>query len=398
MSKYPASSRVALFSLAVAALLVLPLIQPYTAAAQSGRKPAEKKAEKKTDVQKGAPPGQQGGEQEPPVAKNTPTIKLSTQVVGVDVTVIDKKSHRLITNLNKSNFTIYEDGVKQDITNFSPGDGPVTVVLLLDNGYQNHYFVNYYDPSMAQEIFTSAAGFVQIFMKPGDYAGLVTFAMKPKVIQDFTDDRQVLLGALQSAYNDLLNFHESNIYDALNFVLLGGKAVQLYDEKAGASQYLGLDELEGRSAVLLITTGIDTFSRITYDKAMKIVEGAGVPIFTIGVGNLFFKKYESRMSEDLRSSFLQADNALNTFAKLSGGAYFPMTFEGEIPSIMKTIAALLRSQYSLGYVPSNTRAEGKERKIKVSVDVNGDGQPDDAKLDLRYREKYVEPGGNPKKK
>ncbi|HYL98534.1 MAG TPA: hypothetical protein VEZ90_06230, partial [Blastocatellia bacterium] len=152
---------------------------------------------------------------------------------------------------------------------------------------------------------------------------------------------------------------------------------------------------EGHTAVILITTGIDTFSRITYDKAMKIVSSAGVPIFTIGVGNLWFKKYGDMAGADVRMTFLQAQNALKTFANLTGGAYFDMTFEGEIPGIMKNIAALLRTQYSLGYVPSNTRAEGKERKVKLLVDIDGDGKPDNDRLDLRYRERYIEAGGTP---
>ncbi|HTF38616.1 MAG TPA: hypothetical protein VK651_09920, partial [Blastocatellia bacterium] len=96
-----------------------------------------------------------------------------------------------------------------------------------------------------------------------------------------------------------------------------------------------------------------------------------------------------------RMEFLQAQNGLNTFAKLSGGAYFPMTFESEIPQIMRSIAALLRGQYSLGYSPTNTRREGKDRKLKVDVDIDGDGTPDNKQLDLRYREKYIEPDDNP---
>ena len=93
--------------------------------------------------------------------------------------------------------------------------------------------------------------------------------------------------------------------------------------------------------------------------------------------------------------FLQAQNGLNTFAKLSGGAYFPMTFESEIPQIMRSIEALLRGQYSLGYSPTNTRREGKDRKLKVEVDIDGDGTPDNKQLDLHYREKYIEPDDNP---
>jgi hypothetical protein len=74
-----------------------------------------------------------------------------------------------------------------------------------------------------------------------------------------------------------------------------------------------------------------------------------------------------------------------------------MTFEGEIRTIMNSIQVMLRGQYSLGYNPTNTRREGKERKIKVEVDVDGDGVADNKRLDLKFRERYVEPDDNPKK-
>jgi VWFA-related protein len=318
-------------------------------------------------------------------------------VVNVEATVIDKKSKRLLQNLTKESFTIYEDGVKQETTNFASGGGPVTAVLLIDNGFQNRYWQGYFNPTNTQEIFQSAAGFLRNFVKPDDYVALVTFSLKPKVIQDFTGDREKLYSALVSAYRDLLNFSESNIYDALSFVLTGGKAIQLYEEEAGPSEYVGLQEVEGHTAVVLITTGIDTFSRITYDKALKIVSSAGVPIFSIGVGNLVFKKYEHLYSPERRLEFLQAQNSLRSFSERTGGANFEMTFEGEIPGIMRTIEVLLRNQYSLGYAPSNTRRAGKERKIKLEVDVNGDGKADNDQLELRYRRGYVEPNDNPKK-
>src|SRR5262249_26634319 len=248
--------------------------------------------------------------------------------------------------------------VKQETTNFSTGEGPMTAVLLLENNYRNRYWSNYYDPTFAQEIFQSAATFVQSFVKPADHIAIVTYSMRTKVIQDFTGDGGRLYQAVVAAYRDTLNFSEANIYDALSFVLLGGKAIQLYDEEAGESEYTGVQEVEGHSAVILMTLGIDTFSRITYDKAMKIVARAGVPIFIVGVGNLFFKKYGDFLPAEQRLNFLQAQNGLNTFARLSGGAYFPMTFEGEIRPIMQSISAMLRSQYSLGYSPTNTRREG----------------------------------------
>jgi len=382
----------------VAALLVVLLaasaVPRSSVVAQSGRQPEKKKVEKKTDEKKGTEPQ----EPVPPLPKDfkqEPPIKLSTQVVNVDVTVVDKKSGRLYTNLTKKNFTIYEDGVKQETTNFASGEGPMTAVLLLENNYRNRRWSNYYDPTFAQEIFQSAATFVQGFVKPDDHVALVTFSMRPKVVQDFTGDSGRLYQAVVAAYRDTLNFSEANIYDSLSFVLMGGKAIQLFEEEAGESQYTGLQEIEGHSAVILVTLGIDTFSRLTYDKAMKIVSRAGVPIFIVGVGNLYFKKYGDRLPPETRMEFLQAQNGLNTFAKLSGGTYFPMTFESEIPQIMRSIAVLLRGQYSLGYSPTNTRREGKDRKLKVDVDIDGDGAPDNKQLDLHYREKYIEPDDNP---
>jgi VWFA-related protein len=382
----------------VAALLVILLtasaIPRSSVVAQSGRQPEKKKVEKKTDEKKGTEPQ----EPVPPLPKDfkqEPPIKLSTQVVNVDVTVVDKKSGRLYTNLTKKNFTIYEDGVKQETTNFASGEGPMTAVLLIENNYRNRRWSNYYDPTFAQEIFQSAATFVRGFVKPDDHVALVTYSMRPKVVQDFTGDSGRLYQAVVAAYRDTMNFSEANIYDSLSFVLMGGKAIQLFEEEAGESQYTGLQEIEGHSAVILVTLGIDTFSRLTYDKAMKIVSRAGVPIFIVGVGNLFFKKYGDNLPPESRMEFLQAQNGLNTFAKLSGGAYFPMTFESEIPQIMRSIAALLRGQYSLGYSPTNTRREGKDRKLKVDVDIDGDGTPDNKQLDLRYREKYIEPDDNP---
>lgn len=391
--------RTAAVTILLAVFLTASAVPRSSVVAQSGRQPEKKKVEKKTDEKKGVEQPQ-----EPPLPplskeqKQEPPIKLSTQVVNVDVTVIDKKSGRLYTNLTTKNFTIYEDGVKQETTNFAPGDGPMTAVLLLENNYRNRRYSNYFDPSFYEEIFLSAATFARSFVKPTDHIAVVTYSMKPKVIQDFTGDSNQLYQAVVAAARDRINFSEANIYDSLSFVLLGGKAIQLYDEQAGENQYNGLEEIEGHSAVILITRGIDTFSRITYDKAMKIVASAGVPIFIVGVGNLFFKKYGDNLPPELRLEILQAQNGLNTFAKLSGGAYFPMTFESEIPSIMRNIELMLRSQYSLGYSPTNTRREGKDRKLKVEVDIDGDGAADNKKLTLYYREKYIEPDDTPNAK
>jgi Ca-activated chloride channel homolog len=372
-------------------------------AAQSGRQPPKKKVEKKTEEEKAKEktnPPTENQEPVPPMpkgSKDDPPLKLSTQVVGLEVTVMDKKSGRLIQNLKKKDFIVYEDDIKQEVTNFASGEGPATVVLLIDNAFNHRYFTSYFDPSMAQEIFRSAGGFITNFVKPQDFVAIVTFSMRTKVVQDFTGDANQLYGALMSAARDTLNFSESNVYDALSFVLLGGKSIQLYNEESGLNDYTGLNEVEGHTAVVMITLGVDTFSRITYDKALKIVSNAGVPVFSIGVGNLYYKKNEHRLPPEARLTFLQAFNQMNSFAQRSGGAYYPMTFESEIPQIMRNIELLIRNQYSIGYSPTNSRREGKERKIKLEVDINGDGQPDNKQLEVRHRTRYYEPDDRPKK-
>jgi Ca-activated chloride channel family protein len=157
--------------------------------------------------------------------------------------------------------------------------------------------------------------------------------------------------------------------------------------------------------MLLISSGIDTFSKINYDQARKIVENSGVPIYVIGTGNLFLKKYDQYLDPGRglemygipdRMTLLQAQNTLKTFSDSTGGKYFPVTFPGEIPSVLQTISALVRNQYSLGYTPTNSRQEGKRRKIQVKVNL---GDAVDPKLVvIQHRQSYIEAGGKNKKK
>ena len=155
-----------------------------------------------------------------------------------------------------------------------------------------------------------------------------------------------------------------------------------------------------RKAVVLVASGLDTFSKINMDQARKIVQNSGIPIYIIGTGQMFVKKYGDSMDPGRgsniggipidRMTFLQADNTMKTFAKESGGAFYPVTFEGELPQVLGNINALLRSQYSLGFKPDDV-ADGKSHKIVVKVDVDGDGQYDDKAYVVRAREVYNAP-------
>ena len=128
-----------------------------------------------------------------------------------------------------------------------------------------------------------------------------------------------------------------------------------------------MSEIEGRKAILLITSGIDTFSKLTYDQTRKKLQEAGVPMYAVGIMQMDRNLADSYMSGSARMDFLQADNELRTFAKETGGAaYFPK-FQGEYGQIFQMLHQALRNQYVLTYQPSNTKHDGAFRKIKVEL-------------------------------
>jgi Ca-activated chloride channel homolog len=152
-----------------------------------------------------------------------------------------------------------------------------------------------------------------------------------------------------------------------------------------------------RRALILVASGIDTFSKTNYDEARKIVQNAGIPLYIISTGNLFYKKYEHLLgpTDSLtgmpgRLTFLQAKNTMNTFARESGGVHYEMTFPGEIPGILQSINSFLRNQYSIGFEPGEgvKREAGKKIKLEVKVDVNGDGIYDEKQYEVQHRPYY----------
>jgi len=293
----------------------------------------------------------------------------------VPVVVFDKKTGQVFTGLKKQNFTVLEDGVKKTITTFSSEESPITLVMILEYSRQIEWF--------REEVINPAGLFVTRFVKPGDYIAIVAFDMRPAVLVDFTDNPGQLREAVYLLVRNLPAFSESNLFDALNFVLRGGTLDNV--------EYTGLQEIEGRTAVLLVAIGIDTFSKITFDQARKIVENSGVPIYAIGIGELAYIRLEPYLSPESRLNFLQAQNTLKTFAESSGGRFYSVRFQGALPSVLESISVMLRTQYMLGYMPTNTRREGKRRKIKILVDVDGDGKPDNDRLEVQHRQSYVEP-------
>jgi VWFA-related protein len=396
-----------LFVIALSLMLLGATVNPGWS--QSRRQPPTSNDKKNKRPSETPKPGEEQQEPlprdlEPAKPQDIEKVTISTQIVNVDAVVYHKKSGQIVTDLKKPNFALFADGVQQTITNFSTPEAPITVAMVVEYSKWSEIFGLYGNRGMepgTYEVIRPTAMFLSQFIKPpDDYVSVIAFDIRPTPLTDFTNDPTRLQQVISLLLRNQPAFRETNLFDALKFVLQGGRgdSVVLEESKSEKSDYAGLASVQGRRrAVILIASGIDTFSKINYGDARKVLQNSGVPVYIIGTANMFKKIYgdqlpatDSLLGMPGRMSWLQADNTLNTFAKETGGAYFPVTFEGELPKVLGSINALLRSQYSLAFNPGDVR-DGKQHKLQVRVDVNGDGTYDDKEYVVQARQFYNSP-------
>ena len=190
--------------------------------------------------------------------EGTPNFKSNVTAVTVDVAVLDNKG-RFIPNIPRGNFRILEDSVPQQVTNFSMCEAPMTVALVVEfsNRWQSYWSRTWYDTLQA------SWGFLES-LKQEDYIAIIAYDMRSEILCDFTQDKGEAREAMRRL--QIPGFSESNLYDAL------------------ADTAQRMSGIEGRKAIVAITSGIDTFSKLTYDKTRKALQNAGVPVYTIGIG------------------------------------------------------------------------------------------------------------------
>jgi len=276
------------------------------------------------------------------------SLTVEVPLVSLDVVVADEKGDP-ITGLKRTNFRVNEDGALQHLTNFTTPDAAITSVLLVE--FSSRGIFGY--PAYAANAVTWADVFLSQLRKD-DWVALVSFDFHTRIEADFTQDKRAVHEAL--ARMIIPGFHESNLFDAL---------IETLDN---------LKDVKGRKSIVVLASGVDTFSKHTLDQTYKRVKETDVTIFPIGVGEVVAITRESISPYASNIGYYQAKNQLTEFARITGGhAYFPR-FDGEIPGNMQEIAAMLRSQYSLGYTPTNQAQDGKFRKIKVDL-VGDDGAP-----------------------
>jgi Ca-activated chloride channel family protein len=258
------------------------------------------------------------------------TYRVSVDLVNVLCSVFDRDTNTFITNLTSADFSIYEDGKKQEIKNFARESNlPLTIAMLIDTS-------DSVAPKLKFEQ-EAAISFFQSVLRDKDRALLAEFNTGVTLLQDFTGDPNKLAREIRK----LRAAGGTALYDAIYMIC---------DEK--------LIRETGRKAIVILSDGDDESSDATLNQALEMALRAETSIFVISITKGGFFGVEGSP---------QGDAAMKEITKETGGkVFFPFKLD-ELEDSFRQINQELRSQYNLGYYSTNTAKDGSYRKIEIKV-------------------------------
>ncbi|NQW03013.1 MAG: VWA domain-containing protein [Acidobacteria bacterium] len=260
-------------------------------------------------------------------------FRVGTDVVSLNITVTE--GEQLIPGLERSRFSVYEDGVQQDITYFSRTPQPIALSLLIDTSASMEDKL-----PIAQE---AAIGFANR-LNATDAAQIIDFDSRHEILQPFTADSTLLEQAIRRTRVG----GSTSLYNAI-YVALS----ELKRMRAASA-----DELR-RQAIVVLSDGEDTSSLIAYEDVLGSAKRAEVAVYAIGL----------RSKEDRPTrGFNEAEFVLRTLSQETGGRAFFVEDILELPAVYQQIADELANQYSIGYTSKNLKRDGAWRAIVVKVD------------------------------
>jgi VWFA-related protein len=279
-----------------------------------------------------------------PPPEQAPVIKVEVDVVNVLCSVRDKNG-RLITDLSKEDFELYEDGQRQEIRYFSrETDLPLTLGLLVD--------VSRSQERLIEQEKRAAAQFLSQVLRKKDLAFLISFGPDVQLEQDLTNSQRLLRAALEGLR---VRSDPSGLYPGPVPTATKPRGTVLFD-----AVYLAAEEKlraeVGRKAMVVISDGVDMGSRVKLADAIRAAHRADAIIYSI----YFFDPGAYRGFWGGVS-----DRDLKTMSEETGGRLFRVGRNRPLESIFEEIQQELRSQYSLGYTPTNTVRDGKFRRIEI---------------------------------
>jgi Ca-activated chloride channel family protein len=263
---------------------------------------------------------------DPALRTHTKPMKVSVDLVLVPVTITDPMN-RLVTGLDKDNFSLYEGKEEQEIRHFSSEDAPVSLGVIFDMS-----------GSMGSKIDRAREAVGEFFKtaNPQDEFFMITFADQPEQISDFTQSVE-------------------DIQNKLIFTVPKGRTALL------DAIYLGLSKMRqakySKKALLIISDGGDNHSRYTEGEIKSLVREADVLIYAIGIYDHYFPTEEERLGPTL----------LTDITEVTGGRAFTIDNPNDLADVATKIGIELRNQYVLGYRPKNPARDGKWHKIKVKL-------------------------------
>ena len=280
----------------------------------------------------------------------TPTFGVGIEVINLNLSVTDGRN-RYVTDLIEKDFAVYEDGIRQELSLFTHENLPISMSILIDTS-----------ASMQEKLPQAQAAATKFIktLRPQDAAQVVQFNDRHTVLQDFTNDLNLLEAAIKKTEAAGPTALHNTLYVALKDL---GK-----QKKAG--------ELR-RRAIVLLTDGEDTASLVSDEQVLELARKTEINIYSISLR-------PNRSQDRSRLSFSQAGYVLTSLAKETGGQVFFPNSLSELDSVYDRIAEELRTQYSLGYVSSNQRRDGKWRRIVVRT-------PDREDLQIRHKLGYYAP-------
>jgi Ca-activated chloride channel homolog len=279
----------------------------------------------------------------PPVINDDDEIiKIDTELVNLNVRVIDR-NNRPINNLQQNDFKIFEDGNVQQIDFFSKSEVPTNYALVIDNS-----------GSLRQQLDkVIEAGKVLVNTnRADDETMVIRFVGRDKIEieQPFTANKTDLTDALDNLY---IEGGQTAIIDA---VYLAVENIEEYEQSKRP-------EDRKRRALVLVSDGEDRNSYYNEKQLFELLRESEVQIYVVGFVEELSKDggFIGKSPQGKSKSFLE-----RLASETGGKAYFPAS-ANELPSLAKEISNELRTQYSIGYIPSNVRRDGTYRAIKVSV-------------------------------
>ncbi len=264
-------------------------------------------------------------------------IKIDTDLVSLDVSVVDQ-NNLPVFDLNKADFSVFEDKVKQTIENVSREEVPVSFGLVIDTS-----------GSMKSKLQTVTDASLLLIkqMRQDDEAFVAPFKAEPELAQDFTSDKRELEDALRELYTS------------------GGTA--LLDAIIATADYAHEKGKQRRKALVIISDGLEKNSSVKEREVMEAIKEDEVQVYLVG----FIDEDMEEKSLFGKSPAKKAKELLMRIADDSGGrAYFPKDIS-EIPIITAQIAKDLRTQYVVSYYPSNDKRDGSFRTVSVAVNQKG---------------------------